>query len=151
MFKHMLWFLFAGPIAFIQFAVSSEAPCSAGARYPELLRGEIPLYPPIARSAHITGTVVIEVTVERGSVTGARLTSESNPYLANPSLANVKAWQFQPEDRTTFLVEYVYQIRGEETLLPENPRVELDLPCRVKVTASPFKPTETYGSTDSNA
>jgi hypothetical protein len=38
-------------------------------------------------------------------------------------------------------VTYVYEIEGEETALPENPKVELDLPRFVKVTARPFKPT----------
>jgi len=38
-------------------------------------------------------------------------------------------------------VTYVYQIEGEQTSLPENPKVELDLPRLVKVTAKPFKPT----------
>jgi len=61
-------------------------------------------------------------------------------YLSNPSLANVKTWQFQSEDRTTFLVTYVYKIEGEQTPLPENPKVELDLPRLVAVTGKPFKP-----------
>ncbi len=38
-------------------------------------------------------------------------------------------------------MKYVYQIEGEQTSLPENPKVELDLPRLVKVTAKPFKPT----------
>ena len=57
-------------------------------------------------------------------------------YLSNPSVANVKTWQFQSEDRTTFLVTYVYKIEGEETPLREDPKVELDLPRLVKVRRS---------------
>lgn len=131
------------------------------AHYPKLVRGDIPLYPPIALTAHITGTVEVEVTVEKGSVLDAQVRSVQiqiigpdnppkndlrtklavSPYLSNPTLANIKTWQFRPEDRTTFVVKYVYQIEGEETLLPENPKVELELPHLVKVTARPFKPT----------
>jgi hypothetical protein len=36
--------------------------------YPNLIHAEVPLYPPIARAAHITGTVDIQVMVEKGAV-----------------------------------------------------------------------------------
>jgi len=125
--------------------------------YPQLIRAELPVYPPIARTAHITGTVKVQVVVEKGGVADAQvksvvivstngpgLTEEGQkkvgPILSNPSLANIKTWQFQAEDRTTFVVTYVYKIEGQETLLPENPKVVLDLPL-VKITSRPFKPT----------
>jgi hypothetical protein len=86
-------------------------------RYPILVRAELPLYPPIApiaRVVHITGIVEINVTVEKGSVVNAEvnsvtiLSSNSPPlttdgktklglYLSEPSLANLKTWQFQSE------------------------------------------------------
>ena len=65
----------------------------------------------------------------------------ASQFLTAPSLANIKTWQFRPEEKATFLVTYIYKIEGEETELPENPKVELDLPRLVKVTARPFKPT----------
>lgn len=110
----------------------------------------------------INGIVKIEVTVEKGAVVEAQVKSTEiefsdpqknalydseakkkigNQFLANPSLANFKTWRFRSEDRATFLVTYVYKIEGDETSLPENPKVELDLPLFVKVTARPFKPT----------
>ena len=130
------------------------------AHYPSLIHAELPLYPPIARTAHITGTVEIQAVVEKGAVVDAqvksvdiqiadpanritydeRAKSKVSPYLSVPSLANVKTWQFQSEDRTTLLVRYVYRIEGEPTPVPENPTIELDLPL-VKITARPFKPT----------
>lgn len=109
--------------------------------YPKLIQAELPLYPPIAQAAHIAGAVEIQVTVEKGAVVDAQVKSQSSPYLSNPSVANVKTWQFQPGDRTTFLVKYVYRIEGEQTSVPENPKVELDLPSLVTVTAKPLKPT----------
>ncbi|MGD0227408.1 MAG: hypothetical protein ABSF71_34240 [Terriglobia bacterium] len=129
--------------------------------YPNLIHAELPLYPPLAWTAHITGSVEIQITVDKGSVVDAQVKSIDiqvigpdnpprndlrtklavSPSLSNPTLANVKTWQFQPEGRTTFLVKYVYRIEGEETTLPENPKVELELPRLVKVTARPFKPT----------
>jgi hypothetical protein len=114
--------------------------------YPTLIHAEVPLYPPLALTAHISGKVEVEITVEKGSVVDAQVKSPSfpgSPSLSNPSLANVKTWKFRKEPRTTFLVTFIYQIEGEQTPLPENPRVELDLPHLVKVTAKPFKPTRT--------
>ena len=126
--------------------------------HPQLIRAEVPLYPPIARAAHITGSVEIQLVVEKGAVTDAQVksvviashngsplneegTKKVGAYLSNPSLANVKTWQFQSEDRATFVVTYIFQIEGQETPLPESPKVELDLPLFVKVTARPVKPT----------
>jgi hypothetical protein len=140
--------------------------------YPRLIHAELPLYPPLALSAHISGTVEIQVGVVDGGVVDAHIKSveiqitdpqnhavyddqaksKVGPYLSNPSLANVKTWQFQPEGRADFVVRYVYQIVGDQTSLPENPKVELDLPVLVKVTAKPFKPTcdDCGSSTPSN-
>ena len=126
--------------------------------YPQLIHAEVPLYPSIARAAHITGTVEIQVVVEKGAVTDAEVksvvieshngsvlndegTKKVGAYLSNPSLANLKTWQFQSGDRATFMVTYIFRIEGQETSLPENPQVELDLPLFVKITARPFKPT----------
>ena len=126
--------------------------------YPQLIRAEVPMYPPLARAAHVTGIVEIQVVVEKGAITDAEVksvvieshngsvlndegTKKVGAYLSNPSLANLKTWQFQSEDRATFVVTYIFQIQGQETSLPENPKVELDLPLFVKVTARPFKPT----------
>lgn len=117
-----------------------QAPASEATHYPNLVHAELPLYPPVARTAHISGTVEIQVTIEKGAVIDAQVKSGSSPYLSNPSLANVKTWQFQPEDRASFVVKYVYRIEGDQTPLPENPKVQLDLPRLVMVTAKPFKP-----------
>ena len=129
--------------------------------YPRLVHAELPLYPPLARSLHVSGKVEIEVTVEKGAVVDAQVKSAeiqiadpqnravydsqakaaASRYLSDPSLANLKTWQFAPGERSTFLVTYIYEIKGKETPLPENPTVELDLPRVVKVTARPFKLT----------
>ncbi len=135
---------------------------SEGTHYPNVIRAELPLYPPLTSTLRISGTVKIEVTVEKGAVVEAQVKSAeikiSDPqkaalydaearkkmasqFLSTPSLANIKTWQFRPEDKATFLVTYIYKIEGEETELPENPKVELDLPRLVKITARPFKPT----------
>ncbi len=121
----------------------------------------MPLYPAAAWSAHLGGTINIEVTIEKGAVIKAQVKNASVetqggsvsesitdelkakllPYLSAPSVSNVKTWKFQPAERSTFVVTYVYAIQGEETLLPDNPQINLDLPRLVRVVAKPFKPT----------
>jgi hypothetical protein len=152
-----------GVVLFAATAWSPSAPNQSPteeAHYPSLIRVELPFYPPIARTAHITGTVEIQVVVEKGMVVDAqvksndiqitdpanrityddRAKSKASPFLSVPSLANVKTWQFRSEDRTTFPVRYIYRIEGKTTPLPETPTIEFHLPV-VKVTARPFKPT----------
>jgi hypothetical protein len=131
--------LFLTASAFGQNAAGGRS--TQATHYPKLIHAELPLYPPIAQAAHIAGTVEIQVTVEKGAVVDAQVKSGNSPYLSNPSLANVKTWQFQPGDRTTFLVKYVYRIEGEQTSVPENPKVELELPHLVTITARPLKPS----------
>jgi hypothetical protein len=140
-------------------AQSLQAPGDAVqlAQRPPLTHAELPLYPPIARLAHISGTVEIQVVVEKGLVVDAEVmsievSSTNSPqlteegkrkaglYLSSPSLANLKTWQFQSGDQTKFLVKYIYRIEGEPTSTLETPRIEFDLPS-VKITATPIKPT----------
>ncbi len=139
-----------------------EARPADGVPYPRLIQAELPLYPPAAWSAHLGGTVEVDVTVEKGTVVDAQIKrgmietqgvekralkeqqqGKLLSYLSLPSVANVKTWRFDPEpgERTTFSVMYVYKIEGEQTPLPENPKIELDLPRVVKVTVRPFKPS----------
>lgn len=111
------------------------------ASYAKLTHAEPPTYPAIARAAHITGKVEVQVTIKSGSVIKAEVKSSKSPFLTNPTIANIKTWQFNPDASATFRVTYSYRIEGNETLLPESPRLELDLPRSAKITAKPFKPT----------
>jgi hypothetical protein len=153
--RHTSWCTVLGIILLAATAGSQTAPkpnAIDGIRYPRVLRADIPVYPPLAWELKLTGTVEIQVVVEDGAVVSADvksadvrlpnvvLTEEGKkklPYLSNSSLANVKTWQFEKEDRATFSVKYVYQIEGEP--LPErgHPIIGLDLPLLVRVTAQP--------------
>jgi hypothetical protein len=141
-------------------ALGTEPATVSQTHCPPLIHAELPLYPQVARSAHVSGRVEIRVLVEKGVVVDAQVKSveiqiidplnrteynseaksKVGPYLSHPSLANVKTWEFGTQGRAEFLVNYVYRIEGEATDLPENPRVELDLPL-IKITAKPFKPS----------
>lgn len=140
MFKPIILVLFLAAYALVGGANHSRY-AQPTARYPNLIRAEMPLYPPIARTSHISGTVEIQVTVEKGSVVNTQVKSSASPFLTNPTVANVKTWQFESGDRATFIVKYVYKIEGRQTSVPENPRLELDLPRFVRITARPFKQT----------
>ena len=122
---------------------SQQSISSQAVHYPNVIHAELPLYPPLASTLRISGTVKIEVTVEKGAVVEAQVKSAeirfidpqkdalydsqakktmASRFLSDPSLANLKTWQFRPEDRANFVVTYVYEIEGEETPLPENPK-----------------------------
>jgi TonB family protein len=55
-----------------------------------------PVYPPLARAAKVTGTVVVEVTVdETGNVTAARAVS-GHPLLKDAAVEAARKWKFKP-------------------------------------------------------
>ena len=55
-----------------------------------------PLYPPLAREAHIRGTVVVEAVIdERGNVVQARAVS-GHPFLIDAALKAVLQWKYEP-------------------------------------------------------
>jgi TonB family protein len=55
-----------------------------------------PQYPPVAETAHIQGTVEIEITItESGSVTNMKAV-KGHPVLIQPAMDAVKQWEFQP-------------------------------------------------------
>lgn len=142
MFKPIIIAIFIAVCAFVGSA-NDHRDSEHATHYPELIGGEMPLYPPVARTANISGTVEIVVTVERGSVIDVQVKSSASPLLTNPTVKNVKTWQFASEEPATFLVRFVYEIKGKQTLKPESPRLELDLPRLVKITVRPFRPTQT--------
>src|ERR1700720_3913744 len=52
-----------------------------------------PSYPPLARAAHISGSVVVEVTVdEQGKVISARPISSGHPLLRDAALEAARGW-----------------------------------------------------------
>jgi TonB family protein len=55
-----------------------------------------PTYPPLARAARVSGTVVVEVTINtKGYVTSARALS-GHPLLKEAAVAAARDWQFTP-------------------------------------------------------
>lgn len=142
--------------------VATVAFAQSAAHYPLINRADLPLYPPIAHTLGLTGSVEVQVVVAKGQVADAEVESvvighvNGGPLneqgrkkvgllLSTPSVANAKSWHFQPDWSGKFSVTYVYRIVGKETALPENPTVQFEFPV-VTVTARPFKPTVLYSA-----
>lgn len=65
-------------------------------REPRKIHDVAPVYPEIARAAHVEGLVILEATIdERGVVTGARVL-RSQPLLDGAALAALKQWRYTP-------------------------------------------------------
>ncbi|HEX4581961.1 MAG TPA: energy transducer TonB, partial [Acidobacteriaceae bacterium] len=61
-----------------------------------------PAYPPIARAARISGTVVLQATISKtGTIENLRVIS-GPPMLTQSALEAVKTWRYKP-----------YQLNGE--------------------------------------
>jgi TonB family protein len=113
---------------------------------PILQGAALPMYPPIARAAHITGQVIVRVTVKNGKVAKTDILSKSGVasgqrYLETPTVENLKTWRFAADVTGAFTVTYTYEISGEPTDDPTNARVEMLPSLEVKVTGRPLKPT----------
>ncbi len=132
-------------------AIQSVKPVPADHRGSADLSGQLPIlqeaawpmYPPIARVAHITGKVAVHVAVKEGQVVKADVVSKLDPagqrFLETVTVENVKTWHFAADVTTEFTVTYSYAISGEETDGPTNPTVEMLPSLDVNITAHPVK------------
>jgi hypothetical protein len=108
--------------------------------YPRIIHAEVPLYPPIALAARVRGKVEAEFEVKAGIVIRADARS-GNPLLAKPSLENIRSWQFSADVYGKFTTSFEYRIEGADSPVPQNPRIEMQLPAFVTITASPIRPS----------
>lgn len=79
-------------------AGSSAAPLQIGGRIamPQRLAQTTPVYPPIARQAHIQGTVEVSIVIDAvGNVERAQIV-KSIPQLDSAALDAVKKWKYAP-------------------------------------------------------
>ena len=103
-----------------------------------LEHADVPAYPQLARTARVFGTVLVEVTVKDGTVIKTQVKS-GPPLLAQSTEENIRSWRFNSLVNTTFTTKFVYQLETKEQLDPQNPKVELQLPLIVKITAVPVQ------------
>lgn len=103
-----------------------------------LEHADVPMYPQLASTARIFGTVEVQVTVKDGKVVDTEV--KSGPaVLARATVENVQSWRFYSLVNATFTTKYIYQLETREPLDPQNPKVELQLPLLVKITAVPVR------------
>jgi hypothetical protein len=117
---------------------------------PILQGATLPVYPPIAKAAHITGKVILRVIVKDGLVVKTDALSVNDGkagqrLLETLTVENLKTWRFAATVTGAFTVTYTYEISGTETEEPTNAKVEMLPSLDVKITARPVKPTVNYG------
>jgi hypothetical protein len=110
---------------------------------PILREAALPMYPPIWRLAHLSGKVIVLVTVKDGRVVGTDVKS-GEIHLQEPTISNLKTWRFDDRVNTTFTVTYTYAVLREESDTPTNPRTEILPALDVNITARLVKPTVNY-------
>ena len=104
---------------------------------------DMPLYPPLARQARLQGSVFIHISIKDGSVMRAEVTSSKPEALKMLPIAasdNVKTWHFAADVSGETEAEFTYELIREESYVPENPRVEMELPTCVRIVAKSPKP-----------
>jgi TonB family protein len=110
-----------------------------------LIRGEIPLYPTVARQARLKGNVNLHVKLKEGEVASVEVRSSAALMLIESAKQNVKTWRFEQDKNGSFEVNFIYDFEKEEVIVPENPHIEMKLPFYVKITAKPVTPNTLYG------
>ena len=102
---------------------------------------EPPGYPRIARVAHVTGKLVLSVTIDAdGHVADAELTNESRltGLLKKGALSNMRRWTFTKPPSAPYKETIVYDYEIDDSLPLDDPNtyVKFDLPDRVTISTS---------------
>jgi hypothetical protein len=120
------------PIAF-SVAVAQESKVAL----PRVAGAAVPLYPPLARAAHVQGVVHVKLTTDGQRAVTAH--AEDGPkLLAAAAEENARTWQFAVHEPTTFTVTYRYKLVAGLKGDPDNPEVVLRLPTEVEVRTLPM-------------
>jgi protein TonB len=80
----------------VKVEAARKVPVSAGVAVGLLLQRTTPVYPPIAKSAHVSGTVVIQVTISKNGSVGNLRAISGPAMLRQSALDAVKNWRFRP-------------------------------------------------------
>jgi TonB-like protein len=103
---------------------------------PTVITIAVPIYPAVARAAHVEGVVHLKISTDGHRVTTVEV-QDGTKLLAVPAQDNVKTWQFSPHDPTTFVVTYRYKLVAQAKGDTSIPSVLLRLPTDVEVSAMP--------------
>ena len=92
---------------------------------------KVPKYGALAHTAHVSGTVTVDVRIENGVVTNATPRS-GPPLLFDVTVENIRTWTFEPGTTGDFTSSFEYRISGEPVAGGGNPEIELRLPYKVR-------------------
>ena len=104
-------------------------------------RADVPFYPVLALEARISGEVRVKVTIQNGEVVGTTAVSSAHILLTNAASENIRTWRFLQSVTEVIEVTFLYVITKNEGEIPQNPRIEMELPSFVRITATPVKHT----------
>jgi TonB family protein len=125
--------------------------CATGKPKPvHPLHIEAPDFPLPARTAHVTGTVSLTLTIDadgRVTVVDAKASNpveEQHPLLRKSATDNIERWTFEKPPFAPFRQTIVYDYEFDDALpaeggpsaLPRITQVEFDLPSHVSISAN---------------
>ena len=86
----------SAPVAVPKVAVPNRIRVSAGVQQGNLVNRVNPVYPPIAKAARISGTVVLQAEISKqGTIENLHVLS-GHPMLVQSALDAVKQWRYKP-------------------------------------------------------
>jgi hypothetical protein len=110
---------------------------------------EVPLYPPTARVANVSGVVHVAVTTDGHRVVATHV-QDGPKVLSDAAEKNVKTWQFTTHEPTTFTATYIYKLVGNLKPQRNNPKIILQLPTEIEIDALRWPGTKDMAPTTSS-
>lgn len=95
-----------------------------------------PTYPVFTRQAHIEGAVRLRITTDGRQVTNVQAEDNPSALLGGLAEKNVRTWQFEPGEPTTFTVAYTYKLATRPISGADSTSVTLELPTAVEISAT---------------
>jgi hypothetical protein len=127
-----------GRVLFVVAALAGQLLSQISHDLPVVTSGEMPLYPRLPRLALLESEVRLRVTTDGARAVSVAIES-GHPMLAQAAVDNVMTWRFEKHEPTSFETQFSYSVIKHFSCSPGkpgSPRVLLELPSRVEVTAS---------------
>jgi outer membrane biosynthesis protein TonB len=102
-------------------------------RSPILTASELPLYPPAAIAARVSGTVALSLTTDGRKVSRIEII-QGPPMLVQAARQNVQTWEFEAHEPTSVTTAFNYVIEYDGTCDRRNSTVRAELPRYAVIT-----------------
>ena len=96
-----------------------------------------PVYPPIARTNVIGGTVFVQVEVDDNGAVKSASVIEGHPMLRQAALESVRQWRFNPKCNHVQMIDIRFRLVKNKKSEPSG--LTINPPYEIEVTAAPFK------------